>query len=718
MGEPTQPNSSYQHILILEDGKIKGSWNQDRRDRLSRGEIEGAFAGPDQSFPIAGPADVGDAWGLAGKADNPDKIRRRIIAIARKYGWLSGLPASAKEWAAERGISLGKSLGTILEHVGYKGANDRWLVVKNHIVLFGDKDKKDLVGEWFDGETDLESDYTKAIGRLPVDFEHGLRIDGPASPGRDDVLGYTDWETAQKTDNGWLVRSMLDRRNKYVQTFEPLILERMIGTSSEAVVEGIEVEDDGHIRRWPLKRNSLTVEPAEPGMLSGNALSAYKSLQSLLNPDDPDQETEGETVTAEGEPGPGKTNISNLREPKKMEQEKEKTTPEVVTVERFQTLEGQIKSLNDQVTELLGIITTTPAAKGKVVAPDSETDHPGVKSFSDFLYAVMVGNHKRITQVYKTGYDRSAFKDMSGNVGGSGGVLVPEEYVQQLLQVAAFESRIMQLTRRIPTTRESGTWPALDQYLTPTAGSGQTALAAGATLATVEAGGTYTEVTPQFTQLKWRLNKVGRFVDVENELIDDSPFAIETLLTSLFGIALANKNERNVIRGSGVGEPLGILNWQGAIGVTPDADNTFALADATEMLSRFKKFTNNVVWICHPSILPDIFAMQTSAGGQAFITDLGATPNGKLLGYEIVLSEHVDQANNDNPILADLGCYLWFEKQSGLAVAYSEHVNFKTDMGCWKFSHRNDGMPWLENYIVLADAQGSYTIAPFVYFND
>jgi len=81
-------------------------WTQEERDKLAKGEIKGEFAGPDQSFPIAGPEDVGDAWNLSGHAENPDQIRLNIIRIAKKYGWVSALPKSARQWAKEHNIDL------------------------------------------------------------------------------------------------------------------------------------------------------------------------------------------------------------------------------------------------------------------------------------------------------------------------------------------------------------------------------------------------------------------------------------------------------------------------------------------------------------------------------------------------------------------------------------------------------------------------------------
>lgn len=81
-------------------------WNAAARKKLAAGQIKGGFAGPGNTFPIADSSDVADAWGLAGKAADPDAVRRKIIAIAKKHGWLAAMPETAQAWAKENGVEL------------------------------------------------------------------------------------------------------------------------------------------------------------------------------------------------------------------------------------------------------------------------------------------------------------------------------------------------------------------------------------------------------------------------------------------------------------------------------------------------------------------------------------------------------------------------------------------------------------------------------------
>jgi hypothetical protein len=148
--------------------------------------------------------------------------------------------------------------------------------VGNYIVLFGGQD---LDGEHFTPQTELESKYTKS-GSLEIDWEHGTEIDGEAGPGRTDVLGWVDWKTAKKDERGVWVERVLSRSKQYVEWVKDLIDAGIIGTSSEAIAEDVAKTQEGEIVRWPLKRDSLTVQPAEPRMITENALAAIKHLSS------------------------------------------------------------------------------------------------------------------------------------------------------------------------------------------------------------------------------------------------------------------------------------------------------------------------------------------------------------------------------------------------------------------------------------------------------
>ena len=153
---------------------------------------------------------------------------------------------------------------------------DDELRVGNYIALFGGKD---LDGEHFTSDTDFESSYTKT-GVLYVDWEHGIgkEVDGKEAPGPDDVLGYVDWKSHKIDEMGIWVERILDRRNLYMKYLETLIEADMIGNSTEAVEDSVITTKSGEIQKWPLRKDTLTVMPMEPRMMTENVISAVKGL--------------------------------------------------------------------------------------------------------------------------------------------------------------------------------------------------------------------------------------------------------------------------------------------------------------------------------------------------------------------------------------------------------------------------------------------------------
>lgn len=163
-------------------------------------------------------------------------------------------------------------------------ATDTELRVANYMVLFNGRDLEGVAskrknadgstGEFFTKATRFDSDYTQT-GVVYVDWEHASGREGA---GPDDILGYVDMKTARIDEKGLFVERVLNRRNRYVQYVEELIKAGLIGNSTEAVTDGVVKSTNGKIEKWPLRRDTLTVTPMEPRMLSQNAIAAIKGL--------------------------------------------------------------------------------------------------------------------------------------------------------------------------------------------------------------------------------------------------------------------------------------------------------------------------------------------------------------------------------------------------------------------------------------------------------
>lgn len=270
------------------------------REKLKGGD----FVFPDtRTFPVKTPGDVSDAVSSWGRYKGPhsfEDFKRKLIALCKRKGpsFVAALP---KEWKEEK-EKAANPLKTV-------SRNDSELRVANYIVLFGGRDLEgygsDTVngdgsrGEYFTKSTVFDSPYTKA-GGFYVDWEHRQGELG------DELLGIVDWKTAKIDDKGIFVERVLNRRSQYVRWVESLIDDGLIGTSSEADPKGVEKGADGAITRWPLYRDTLTVSPMEPRMLTENHIQAFKALGIQLPEHNPEPELETE---AEPEADPSAVSV-------------------------------------------------------------------------------------------------------------------------------------------------------------------------------------------------------------------------------------------------------------------------------------------------------------------------------------------------------------------------------------------------------------------------
>ena len=563
--------------------------------------------------------------------------------------------------------------------IAVKSVTDDEVVLEGYGIVFN---TQDLHGEMFTPETDLMLENVKAV---PVLWEH-------TATGVSDILGYA---RHIKTDEfGVLFELTLKRSNKYVEMVKKLVERGRLGLSTGALPQTIQ-RDGSVIKRWQVGELTTTVTPAEFRTLGVRQVKSEIEMTAESSPEDTGVSVElPEIIEKEEEV---KSTIIVLDSEEKMEIKEDAVVAK-----------SQLDLVQEQLNRVMGLLESTPAAKAGYITSDGGTADATTKSFGDWLTAVRRGDEARLTKVY------GSTKDLGEGTGAAGGFLVPTEYATNLLQVAAMQNQVYSRVQKVPVRGESGTYPALDQYVTPVAGSGQTAAAAGVTAAMTQAGATFTETEPKFSMLNWRLAKIGGLTEVENELVEDSPFAIEALLRGLFAVAIAAKNERNILRGTGVGEPLGILNAPAAIGISDATTDKFAWADVAAMYARFKGVGGQPTWIIHPSVWPQIMVMANGTGN-VWQANVQAGPTNVLNGYPIIVSEHLPQlGNTGSVILADLTGYLMFERP-GLSIAYSAEAGFSRDVGTWRFKTRNDGKPWLLNTIKLADPQGSYSVSPFLY---
>ena len=543
-----------------------------------------------------------------------------------------------------------------------KEAGDEGMVLGGYGIVFGGTD---LDGDTFTKDTDFDLTYVPQKVAL---WSHAKDSK---------IRGKIGQVQSVKVDEvGVWFETQIARSQKYFDAIKRLADMGMLGYSTGTAPQ-LMIKEANVIKTWPIVEVSITPCPAEPRTLGLQVIKEIATVdlaivESLTG-------SEAEQADQPVDAGTASVVAPKVDEPVvevpitekgvNFNMATEQTFEQQVTefMKSWQAkqaeTDGAVKNMNEQFNRLLTEIEGSRKLMGAgYVTQDGGTADKNIKTFGDFLISVKRHDSKRLAEVYK------ATKDLSPEVGASGGYLVPPDFETTLLQLAAANNVVMSKVRTIPVKTDSGRWPALDQYVAPTAGAGDTAFAGGVKAATTAAGATLSKTEPTFDMLDWRLHKIGGYTVVDNELIDDSPTSVEALLTGLFAVAVGAKTERHILRGTGVGEPLGILNAASLVTATAANAGTFAWTDVATMWSRFHSAGGTPVWLIHPSIWPDILNMSIGGSNLAVWTaNMQGGPGQTLNGYQILTGEHLPQANSaGSTMLLDIGAYLLFQR-SGLS---------------------------------------------------
>jgi len=349
----------------------------------------------------------------------------------------------------------------------------------------------------------------------------------------------------------------------------------------------------------------------------------------------------------------------------------------------------------------VGVATSAPAAEDDA-------------SFGDFLKCVATNDVRRLRAVYKSS------KALDETSGASGGFLVPTQFEERIRAVGApmLFDQLVSAGRgplMLRTNAAELALPVLEQDQAPNVES--SALVGGVRLIWREQSADVQESEPRFEQRIFRPHSADAYVAAATELITDAPQALEDTLVSLFGRAYAVLKARVMLRGTGVGQPRGIVGHPAAISVTRATGGTQVENDTNtilQMIQRLLPGSATAVWIAHPFWRSRLMATRLSETLLYTVNGQSLVYGDTLAGIPIAYSEHLPTVTSAGSlVLADLSYYAMVERAS-FSVAFSEHVRFLKRQSVWLFGVRVDGAPLVNAPLILADGAGNNTVSPFV----
>lgn len=318
--------------------------------------------------------------------------------------------------------------------------------------------------------------------------------------------------------------------------------------------------------------------------------------------------------------------------------------------------------------------------------------------FRDFARQGLSGNRSEAfgAKVHNH-YEKLAIAGMSEAVGSDGGYLVMPEFATGILD-RVYSNDLWSRTDNYTVTGNSMTFNA----------NAETSRANGSRHGGLRGywlgeGATKTATKPTFRQITLRLVKLAVVVYLTDELLEDTGNVLTQYVTRKAAEEFNFMIGDALINGTGVGQPLGLLNWPSLVSVAKESGQLADTLETENIIKMFSRFygpnRNNLIWLHNQDVEPELFTMTLGVGTGGVVTymppgGLSSAPYATLMGRPIFPTEFNPTLGDQGDIIAaDLGQMISISK-GGIAQAVSIHVEFLTDQTALRFVMRLNAGPW------------------------
>lgn len=306
----------------------------------------------------------------------------------------------------------------------------------------------------------------------------------------------------------------------------------------------------------------------------------------------------------------------------------------------------------------------------------------------------------------------------SESTGADGGFTVQKDFSNELLTNVWATGQLAKRARHVPigagsnglianvideTSRATGSrWGAVQGYWLPEAGL-------------------LTGSRPKFRRLEIQLSKLICLYYATDELVQDA-LALGDVATEAFSEEMGFLLDDALIRGTGAGIPLGILNSPARVTVAKESGQSAATIVAENIEKMYARMLpgslDTSAWFINQEVWPQLFGLYIpvgTGGVPLFVPASGglvAGPAGYILGRPVVPIEQASALGTEGDIIfADFGDYVLADK-GGIQAASSIHVLFLTDEMTFRWTLRTNGQP--KRVLPITPYKGSATLSSFV----
>ncbi|MFH2077069.1 MAG: phage major capsid protein [Pseudomonadota bacterium] len=230
----------------------------------------------------------------------------------------------------------------------------------------------------------------------------------------------------------------------------------------------------------------------------------------------------------------------------------------------------------------------------------------------------------------------------------------------------------------------------------------------------------FTASKTKFSKIRIEPTKLTGLYYASGEMIRNVTFLGQEM-RQLFGEEFAFKCQDLVVRGTGAGEALGILNAPCLVTQAKETNqtaDTIVTMNVLKMESRLVEEKPSVVYLVNRETKPQLATLNQAVGTGGVLVPLYKTDfyQGKrmatLNGFFCITIEQASAIGDvGDIILADLSQYITANK-GDIMEAMSIHVEFIYDQETYRFIYYFDGQPRWSS--ALTPYKGAATVGPFI----
>jgi HK97 family phage major capsid protein len=346
--------------------------------------------------------------------------------------------------------------------------------------------------------------------------------------------------------------------------------------------------------------------------------------------------------------------------------------------------------------------------------------------FADWLFKVSQNDAAGVAKAYgrwlpdgaRSGADsdlgcRAKSALSSGQDGALGGYLVPQNLYDDLMASVAEQSVVRRRAKVVPMKSATLLLPLPDATTAQAAGTAP--YFGGMLLSWTQEAATRGETEPKFRLVELRAWELSGYLLLSNPLAQDGD-GLDAWLRGLVAEAVAYYEDYSFLRGSGVGQPKGVLNADGATAVTRHTSGHFDSTDVGTMPRALLPASwQRAVWLTHTTGWTEFPALANGLWqANQPIREGDHAAHFIINGQSGYTTDKLPALGTKGDfMLVDFALYVVGDRRAvELSVSDHEPTAFLKNQQAWRVVHRVDGQPMFPKALTTTD--GSTTVSPYV----